>query len=355
MLETRSSVPPSLNTVPATIAGFATLLVFDWACTFADEVAYVWSSPWNLGTILFVLNRYPPFVDTFLSLYILTTTQPPDVCLRSFKTVTWLIVFGVFIAEAILMLRTYAIYDRKRWVLILLSITMACLLIPGTVVVELELQSLSYGIPPSGIYTGCYLDKPASTIIFLAYVLVLASETLVFVLTLIKAIKHLRRSRTPLVINLYRNGLLFYLYTFLISMANVIVPVAAPARFSNWLATPQRVLHSIFCTRILLSLLRDRQAYLQRKRTEQQLGGTNFQFTSILPPSDSDASTVPSALWTPRDEFSSDGEPGEARYYRRGWAVAQSVEDEREGEVIEMGDLAGKDGKREQKRPEDGV
>ena len=33
-----------------------------------NQVAFVWSQPWSLGTVLFVLNRYLPFVDTFISL-----------------------------------------------------------------------------------------------------------------------------------------------------------------------------------------------------------------------------------------------------------------------------------------------
>lgn len=32
------------------------------------QIAYVWSNPWSVGSMLFFINRYVPFIDTFLSL-----------------------------------------------------------------------------------------------------------------------------------------------------------------------------------------------------------------------------------------------------------------------------------------------
>ena len=124
--------------MPYSIAGFGTLLVrmqskfeaarrcptpllqvYDYLCTLGDEVSsgasgpstlggaecrsqvtLVWQQPWNAGTIVFFLNRYLPFIDTFMSLFrtsppllifsqacvipksfsaVLTTTQTPEV------------------------------------------------------------------------------------------------------------------------------------------------------------------------------------------------------------------------------------------------------------------------------------
>lgn len=33
------------------------------------EIRYAWSSPWNLGKVLFFLTRYPVFFDVALMLY----------------------------------------------------------------------------------------------------------------------------------------------------------------------------------------------------------------------------------------------------------------------------------------------
>ena len=31
-----------------------------------DQVNYVWAEPWSFGSILFLLNRYSPFIDAFM-------------------------------------------------------------------------------------------------------------------------------------------------------------------------------------------------------------------------------------------------------------------------------------------------
>ncbi|KAI0089655.1 hypothetical protein BDY19DRAFT_993227 [Irpex rosettiformis] len=250
--------PPAADVVSYTIAAFSTLLVYDFLLCLPDEVTLVWSRATNPRSWMYFLNRYLPFVDTFISLRLLTTIQPPDVCEREFKVVTWMIVVGVFIAESILMLRTYAIFERRKWMLILLCSLLAGIAIPSFVVVKLELDSVHYGFPRRGPYQGCTLIADTSVIIIVAYLLVLFSETVVFVLTLYKAIK---------------DWIIYYVYTFLISFANVLVPIVGPPELDNWLATPQRVLHSIFCGRILLSILRN--GNISATDTSNISGGTS--------------------------------------------------------------------------------
>ncbi|KAI0340423.1 hypothetical protein BDW22DRAFT_1360375 [Trametopsis cervina] len=269
----------SADIVSTTIVAFATLLVYDILCTFPEEVTLVWSHPWSIRSWVYILNRYPPLIDTFLSMRLLTTIQPPDVCERDFKVVTWMIVSGVILAESILMLRTYAIFERKRWISIFLPVLLLAVTVPSCVIVKLELDTVKYGIPPSGIYSGCALARPTSVIIFAAYLLVLCSETIIVLLTIYKAARDLRHCRAPLVLNLYRNGMIFYVYTLLISLANVIVPVAGPASLDNWLATPQRVLHSLFCARVLLSILRSgNTAAHDTSQASDSSGGTSLGF-----------------------------------------------------------------------------
>ncbi|KAI0045044.1 hypothetical protein FA95DRAFT_173081 [Auriscalpium vulgare] len=249
---------PYHNVVPYSVAAIGALLVWDWLCTFDQEVEYVWSGSWNLGQVLFLLNRYPPFIDTFISLHLLTAVRiSAEQCKRQFTAVTWLITSGVLISEFILLLRTYAIWERRRWVLILCCSIAAFLYAPAILVTELEVKSLRFADARTDGRPGCALEH-AGSIIFISYVLLMISETIIFVLTAIKAVQHLRRTRSPMVVALYRDGVLFYFYILIVTLANVIVPVAAPSAFANWLATPQRALHSIMCTRVLLSIQRGR-------------------------------------------------------------------------------------------------
>lgn len=42
--------------------------VYDHLITLDDEVSLVWPVKWSLGKVLFMLARYPPYIDTVLSL-----------------------------------------------------------------------------------------------------------------------------------------------------------------------------------------------------------------------------------------------------------------------------------------------
>ncbi|KAJ7739819.1 hypothetical protein B0H16DRAFT_1567942 [Mycena metata] len=232
--------------IPSTLCACLTILVYDLLCTLDQEILYVWPRPWSMSTALFLLNRYSPFVDTLLSFSDKFTRMPPEV---------WLSVLGIMLSEGILMLRTYAIWERKRSVLYFLCGLALCSFVPIVVIVQLEAASLHY---IQSDVLGCTLSHAGHVIIF-GYMILMISETAIAVLTAIKAYRDLRRSRVPWVLKLYQDGMLFYVYLSILSTANVLVPIFAPAIFANWLGTLQRVLHSVLCSRVLLLILRQRR------------------------------------------------------------------------------------------------
>ncbi|KAF7334650.1 hypothetical protein MVEN_02295500 [Mycena venus] len=252
--------------VPSTLCACATILVYDWICTLDQEITHVWSRPWSMGTLFFGLNRYLPFVDISVGLSAKLMLVSPEGCLVRNKIVAWLSVMGIFLSEVILMLRTFAIWERKGIVFVLLTFLAASTAVSTVAFTQLELASLEY-VPTTGV--GCKLAKASSVIIF-AYSILMISETTIVILTAVKAYRDLRRSRQPWLVQLYRDGILFYFYLLSISLANILVPLLAPvspefqplgtpltkeglqSMFANWLASPQRVLHSVLCTRVLL-------------------------------------------------------------------------------------------------------
>ncbi|KAJ7627436.1 hypothetical protein FB45DRAFT_60813 [Roridomyces roridus] len=240
--------------VPGTLCACVVILAYDWICTFDQELAYVWSRPFSLGTVIFALNRYLPFIDIPVAFFAKFMRITPEDCLRRNELVGWMSAFGLCISEGILILRTYALWERKRSVLIVLCTMFLMTLVVAFVTTYLELRSLHYSdVQTDGV--GCTLAKAGSVIIF-GYLMLLVSETVIVILTAIKAYRDLRFARLPWLVQLYREGILFYVYIFAISLANILVPALAPSRFSNWLASPQRVLHSVLCTRVLLLIRR---------------------------------------------------------------------------------------------------
>ncbi|KAF9445297.1 hypothetical protein P691DRAFT_710554 [Macrolepiota fuliginosa MF-IS2] len=255
-----------LRLVPSTLVACTTLLVYDHLCTLDQEVAYVWSNPLGGGSILFVLNRYLPYVDTLMSLNMnILSVHNPESCLKQNTILTWFIVSGIIISEIILVLRTYALWGRRRLITVILCCSSTVTFIPAIVIAHYEIKSLKYIPTPYPDRPGCKLGY-ASPIILIAYILLVVSETTVAVLTGIQGYRSLRHSSSPWVKQMYKDGLLFYLYLLVISVANVLVPVFAPRPLANWLATPQRVLHSVLCNRVLLQIVRQRTGSMTARR-----------------------------------------------------------------------------------------
>ncbi|KAJ3498770.1 hypothetical protein NLJ89_g10175 [Agrocybe chaxingu] len=171
----------------------ATVLVFDFFLTLQQEVGvdyelqlgppvnfwvkinHIWMQPWTFGTGIFLVNRYLPFVDTSLVLYLQFTTTHIDMCNKYYRVSTWLIAVGLMVSELILLMRTYAMWQRRRIILYILGGMSFATFGPGIALTYLELKSLEFGeVPEGGL--GCRLLK-ASKLIFVTYVLVALSET----------------------------------------------------------------------------------------------------------------------------------------------------------------------------------
>jgi len=220
-----------------------------------EEVTYVWPSPWGLSKYIYIVNRYLPFVDIFVLVRVVVRHNTVDECRVYGNVVTWLTVIGILFSEFILMMRTYAIWDRRRSILITFWVLGIAVVGPALAVTFFEQRSIEYEETPPSV-VACELKHAKSRIIAVAFILLVICETTIVVLTVIKAVEHLRHSRSTWVSELYRDGLMFYLYLLAVSLANVLTPVLGPATLWNFLAPPQRVLHSIFCNRLLVLILR---------------------------------------------------------------------------------------------------
>ncbi|KAI5122260.1 hypothetical protein M0805_007124 [Coniferiporia weirii] len=247
----RPATVGGIDLVIGTTVAFGALLVYDVFCvTLAQEVSLVWPSRWTLGKGLFFLNRYLPFVDTFLSLHLLTGGNTDRECLLGFRAVTWLIVIGNIISELILMLRTYAFWGGGRRILIILVILGLVVFVPVIVVTQIETVSYDFRADSAG----CVSTGTTSSIIFVAFLLLIICETSIVILTLIVVRRDHQQTQSALVKQMYRDSLLYYLCLISFSVVNLSIAVAAPPEFANWLTTPQRVIHSLLCTRVLLHI-----------------------------------------------------------------------------------------------------
>ncbi|KAI0683224.1 hypothetical protein BC835DRAFT_1423501 [Cytidiella melzeri] len=191
----------------------ATLLVFDWALLFSDEVKHMWTSRWSFIKVLYLWTRYSPVADTILGLVGHFSYLTPQQCKLNDTACSILLGFGVYTSELIFIWRTFALWKGSKAVqyilggvwLLMIPLDLYCLASYTT--------SAVYASQPVAGLPGCNLIK-ANSLVAGDFISLAMLEIAVVVLTLIKWTRPMQRvvMRTPLLLTLYRDGVLFFIY-----------------------------------------------------------------------------------------------------------------------------------------------
>ncbi|KAF5331910.1 hypothetical protein D9611_008896 [Ephemerocybe angulata] len=225
-----------------------TLLIFDYFLTLRHEVELVWHRKFTAGTALFLVNRYMPFIDLSISYQDTQGLLSLEQCKIREATVSWMILGGMSLSEVILILRTMAIWNSRRWVGVTLGAVFGLALGACIGITFNWLKTLVFiSVPNNG--GGCNLFH-ADGLVMISYVLLLVLETVIVALTALQARYHIHRGSSGWLMRLYQQGFLFYLYMLLITLANVICPLVAETHYKLVFIAPQRAVHSIFCNRV---------------------------------------------------------------------------------------------------------
>ncbi|EEB92503.1 hypothetical protein MPER_08975 [Moniliophthora perniciosa FA553] len=82
-------------------AAVATLVIYDYIITLPDEIDLIWSARWNLTKVLYLLQRYMPFVDTVA--LVLHNDFTPGLgyqqCRNTYDVSGWMFVVGIALSE----------------------------------------------------------------------------------------------------------------------------------------------------------------------------------------------------------------------------------------------------------------
>ncbi|KAH8102198.1 hypothetical protein BXZ70DRAFT_59677 [Cristinia sonorae] len=170
---------------------------------------------------------------------------------------SWLLVVGIIVAEAILTLRTWAVWNRGKYIGIFLIFIWTSSAIGACLIEGLFLASLTYVPSSSNAVPGCILTGGKSAV-GIEFVIVIVLETVVVLLTLMKVLPQYRHLGSPerhsLAYVLYRDGLHYYAYPLAISTVNFVTVLKLPAYAADLLTGLQRVVHSNLTARVILNL-----------------------------------------------------------------------------------------------------
>ncbi|KAF8887347.1 hypothetical protein BD779DRAFT_1672798 [Infundibulicybe gibba] len=230
------------------------VLIYDWFLTVDLELTFVWKAPWNLGTLLYILARYPTFVDALLQLY------------RMF-----LVSGGI--AEVLMMVCVWAIWGKARKVAIFLIILVIGAAATSTIGLHSDQNSETFiapGILPPNI-PGCQvIPQGTHNMIYMDFLAVVILESVLLSLVLFKAVQYSRDYPSTFISECFRHGLLYYVVLDAVSITNLAI-TSRGGSLGSFSASIQGSLHAILSARMLLHL----------RYSARRLGGGGN--TTILP------------------------------------------------------------------------
>ncbi|KAG2134166.1 uncharacterized protein EDB93DRAFT_1331305 [Suillus bovinus] len=163
-------------------------------------------------------------------------------------------IISIVAAEALLVIRTWAFWQKSTRLLIGLSIY-SVLTIAAAIAVDLVPTMLIPGEePPLGT---CYFESTRNSAV--VYIFLALFESVILLLTVYKRVHDYKNSQSGIIVTLYHDGMVYMLSILTITLANFIIGAALPSAYSNLFDTLQLVIHSVLASRILFHLRHSNQ------------------------------------------------------------------------------------------------
>ncbi|XP_006460421.1 hypothetical protein AGABI2DRAFT_177985 [Agaricus bisporus var. bisporus H97] len=211
-----------------------TIMALDWLLTMDMEVSLMWRGRWNVTKVLYFLTRYLPFIDTSVVMYRqFGTVLSPSLCRITYEYAAWTFIIGMGCAELILSLRTYAVWNKDKRLLIGLPLLFISTWTVGFIVLGFYLSRTTHGVSPVPQLLGCIMVDESS-ILSACYIVLMIFDACVLALMAIRGISALRSGGDSQFMRVvYSDGIIYYVYLSALSIFNTVIILRLPARFNN--------------------------------------------------------------------------------------------------------------------------
>ncbi|KAJ7260124.1 hypothetical protein C8J57DRAFT_1471769 [Mycena rebaudengoi] len=237
-----------------------TLLFYDYFLTLEWEVSRYWGSPLTFPTVLFYANRYVTLFGNIpvVIQYFWTTSSTPSkvvVCghLESFHQ--YYIIATQIIVGVMLILRTYALYERNKYILV------------STILISLGLVGVAMYTVLSGkggtddavglpLYIGCIysISRSKSLVLTGAWAGLGVFDSMIFTLTFYRALSQRRANRLQLITVLLRDGSLYFGVMIIANLCNILTFVLGEPYTRGVATTFTNIISAILISRLMLNL-----------------------------------------------------------------------------------------------------
>ncbi|KAJ6524191.1 hypothetical protein B0H19DRAFT_1276636 [Mycena capillaripes] len=242
-----------------------TILFYDFALTLSDEIRTYWGTHMTLASVLFYLNRYVSMVGNTVPIVMenLWTTggdyDPHQVqACRAVQTYhqCFSIIAQIFVA-GLLIMRTYALYERSRRVLIFtVGITLTGLIIGAYILFSGKGNSDTVNAVYVNVVCASSLDIVQSRQFGFGWVGMLVFDVAIFALTTWKALVLFREQRGvhSLFTILVRDGSIFFLVMMASNGSNILTFFYAGPYTRGVATTFTNAISSVMISRLMLNL-----------------------------------------------------------------------------------------------------
>ncbi|KAF7420850.1 hypothetical protein PC9H_011368 [Pleurotus ostreatus] len=282
------------------------MFYYDYVLTFGDEssgpisgfvefrqLKHIWGrGRFSIGSILFVLARYLGFASCVLSNFE-----------GSHLRCAGLRVTAIISSEAIVAVRTWAVWARNKWILAILVLCAiaACTAAGVTTVNDVQSSerksSSTFEYPAPDCVVGLSTSVGGQWVVPLS--MTIMYEVVTIVLTIIRIMwwrRRLSRSRSPnrapLLDTLWKDGVIYFALMLALGVVNTALVIRSTAAVIQQNVTQlQTSLHSILSTRIVLHLANSGVGVKQMHTATSSYDPDDIQFSTVLRTTDIELST----------------------------------------------------------------
>ncbi|KAJ6503864.1 hypothetical protein C8R45DRAFT_973957 [Mycena sanguinolenta] len=297
-----SDISTELNSTYYLGAISFTLLFYDFLLTLDLEVSRYWGARTSWSTVLYFVNRYgtlfgnvPVVIQRFWTAP--STSEKIRICQELHYYHQWFVITTQVIIGAMLVLRTYALYERSKRVLGFMLAVGACVIaacIWGTV---LSNQAVPDGPEPVNFnnlppHLGCTygITHAQSPGLVVAWASMAVFDCLIFSLTLHKALCQRYPSTKHLLSVLLRDGSVYFGVMMISNVSNILTFIFGGLYSRGVVTTFANIISSILISRLMLNIRNPALWTMPSHNTFSECGrnieGQGVEFSTCMLPSE---------------------------------------------------------------------
>ncbi|KDQ16567.1 hypothetical protein BOTBODRAFT_186562 [Botryobasidium botryosum FD-172 SS1] len=247
-----------------------TLLCYDHAITFGEEVRLVWNAPWNLAKFLYLFLRYSTEITLLIEgayrFHGDTTTSGAyplavrkisgDKLLEHCRLLTGLytttLTASQLVIDLLLFIRVYAIWNRQRRVFVL----MGALLVANYTIYAYAIGVLATNMNKYAVLWGTCSDLQIIPIVYVTWSISLFYESAAFAMTLIKSIQMARNHgiRGTIFYVIFRDGLSYFVVLTVLRACTFVSAADSQMAMTSISPVLARTLSVVLTARMFLNL-----------------------------------------------------------------------------------------------------